>query len=170
MRLFTLILAITSTTLACFSQDITQLEKRNGFKDIKLGMIVDSLRGIKFKKEIKEKDEFPAKVYSVEHPDFANVGEVKIDHIEVKAYKDILYEISVVTSKDIRLMKALESLYGKADYDMKTEVYFWRTDNMVLKFKSHGRHHLELLYTSYVVHRMMKADKDHKVDDIANDF
>jgi hypothetical protein len=154
MRLFTFILAITSTTIACFSQDITQLEKRNGFKDIKLGMIVDSLRGVKFKKEIKEKDEFPAKVYSVEHPDFTKVGEV----------------ISVVTSKDTRLMKALESLYGKADYDMKTEVYFWRTDNMVLKFKSHGRHHLELLYTSYVVHKMMKADKDQKVDDIANDF
>jgi hypothetical protein len=170
MRSLTLILVMLSTTIASLSQDISQLEKRNGFKDIKLGMIVDSLRGVKFKKEIKEKDEFPAKLYSVEHPDFSNVGEVKVDHIEIKAYKDILYEISVVTAKDTRLMKALESLYGKADYDMKTEVYFWRTDNMVLKFKSHGRHQLELLYTSYVVHKMMKADKDQKVDDIANDF
>ncbi len=170
MRSLTFILAMLSTAIACYSQDISQLEKRNGFKDIKLGMIVDSLRGVKFKKEIKEKDEFPAKLYSVEHPDFSQVGEVKVSEIEVKAYKDILYEISVVTQKDTRLMKALESLYGKADYDMKTEVYFWRTDNMVLKFKSHGRHHLELLYTSYAVHKMMKADKDQKVDDIANDF
>jgi hypothetical protein len=170
MRSLTFVLVMLSTTIACSSQDISQLEKRNGFKDIKLGMIVDSLRGVKFKKEIKEKDEFPARVYTVEHPDFSQVGEVKVSEIEVKAYKDILYEISVVTQKDTRLMKALESLYGKADYDMKTEVYFWRTDNMVLKFKSHGRHHLELLYTSYAVHKMMKADKDQKVDDIANDF
>lgn len=170
MRLFAPVLLMLTTTLVCFGQDISQLEKRKGFKDIKLGMVVDSLRGIKLKKEFKEKDEFPAKLYTVEHADFASIGEVKVDRIEVKAYKDLLYEISVVTSKDTRLMKALESIYGKADYDMKTEVYFWRTDNMVLKFKSHGRNHLELLYTSYAIHKMMKADKDRKVDDIANDF
>jgi hypothetical protein len=170
MRSLTLALLMLGATTLCFGQDISQLEKRNGFKDIKLGMIVDSLRGVKFKKEIKEKGEFPAKLYAVEHPDFANVGEVKVDHIEIKAYKDFLYEISVVTQKDTRLMKALESLYGKAEYDMKTEVYFWRTENMVLKFKSHGHRHLELLYTSYAVHKMMKADKNQKVDDIANDF
>lgn len=170
MRSVIAVLLMMCTPLVCIGQDISQLEKRNGFKDIKLGMIVDSLRGIKLKKEFKEKDEYPAKLYTVEHPDFSNVGEVRIDHIEVKAYKDILYEISVVTPKDTRLMKALESLYGKADYDMKTEVYFWRTENMVLKFKSHGRHRLELLYTSYAVHKMMKADKNQKVDDIANDF
>src|SRR5688572_25626941 len=99
MKSVSLILMIVSVSLSSYGQDITQLEKRNGFKDIKLGMVVDSLRGIKFKKEFKEKDEFPAKLYTVEHPDFSNVGEVKIDQIEVKAYKDLLYEISVVTKK-----------------------------------------------------------------------
>jgi hypothetical protein len=164
------ILIMMLTTVVCFSQNLSELEKRNGFKDIKLGMIADSLRGIKFKKDFKERDEFQAKLYTVEHPDFAAIGEVKVDEIEVKAYKDLIYEISVVTKKDTRMMKALESLYGKADYDMKTEVYFWRTDNMILKFKSHGRNHLELTYTSYGIHKMMKADKNQKVDDIADDF
>jgi hypothetical protein len=169
MRLLTIFLLVAAFQTAV-SQDISELEKRNGFKDIKLGMIADSVKGAKFKKEFKEKDEFPAKLYTVEHPDFARVGEVKIDHIEIKAYKDLVYEISVVAAKDTRLMKALESLYGKADYDMKTEVYFWRGTTLILKFRSHGRNHLELLYTSFPIHQMMKADKNQKVDDIADDF
>jgi hypothetical protein len=169
MRLLTIFLLVAAFQTSV-SQDISELEKRNGFKDIKLGMIADSVKGAKFKKEFKEKDEFPAKLYTVEHPDFARVGEVKIDHIEIKAYKDLVYEISVVAAKDTRLMKALESLYGKADYDMKTEVYFWRGTTLILKFRSQGRNHLELLYTSFPIHQMMKADKNQKVDDIADDF
>jgi hypothetical protein len=152
------------------AQGISELEKRNGFKDIKLGMVADSVKGVKFKKDIKEFDEFPAKLYSVEHPDFASIGEVKVDRIEIKAYKNLVYEISVVTVKDTRLMKALESIYGKADYDLKKEFYFWRTDNLVLKFRPHGRNHLEMLYVSYAAHKVMRADKNQKVDDIANDF
>lgn len=170
MKLRTTGFVILIATFHCLSQDISQLEKRNGFKDIKLGMIADSVKGVKFKKEIKEKDEFPAKEYSVEHPDFSSIGEVKVNRIDIKAYKDLVYEISVITAKDLRLMKALESLYGKSEYDIKSEVYFWRTNDIVLKFRPHGRGHIELLYTSYVIHKMMKADKEQKVDDIANDF
>jgi hypothetical protein len=170
MRLTILSLCSICLVNICLGQDISELEKRNGFKTIKLQMIADSIKGIKLKKEFKEKDEFPAKLYSVEDPSLTSIGEVKVDRIEVKAYKDLVYEISVVTQKDTRLMKALESLYGKAEYDIKNESYFWRSDNMVLKFKSHGRAHLELLYISYTVHKMMKTDKNQKVDDIANDF
>jgi hypothetical protein len=67
-------------------------------------------------------------------------------------------------------MKALESLYGKADYDIKNETYFWKTDNLILKFQSEGKHRLELLYVSFGILKSMKDDKDQKVDDIANDF
>lgn len=170
MRLQLIIVLLVTIVQTSISQDIQELEKRNGFKDIKLGMIADSVKGVKFKKEFKEKDEFPAKLYTVEHPDLARIGEVKIDRIELKAYKDLVYEISVIADKDTRLMKALESLYGKADYDMKSEVYFWRGTTLILKFRAHGRGHLELLYTSFPIHQMMKADKNQKVDDIANDF
>src|SRR5882672_5303214 len=61
-----------------YGQNLAELEKRNGFKDIKLGMVVDSLKGIKFKKEFMEREEFPAKLYTVEHPDYEKIGEVKI--------------------------------------------------------------------------------------------
>ena len=88
-------------------QSIPELERRNGFKDIKLGMVVDSLKGVKFKKDFKERDEFDAKLYSVENPDYAKIGEVGVSKIEVKTYKNLIYEIQVVTEKDVRLMKAL---------------------------------------------------------------
>jgi hypothetical protein len=152
------------------AQDLSELERRYGFKDIRLETIPDSVKGVKLLREFKEKEEYPAKLYSVSHDNYAKIGEVKIREIELKAYKDQIYEISVVADKDVRLMKALESLYGKADYDIKNETYFWKTDNLILKFRSAGRNQLELLYTSYVMHKMMKEDKKKKVDDIANDF
>ena len=151
-------------------QDISELDKRNGFKGIKLGYPIDSIQGSKLQKEFKERNEYPAKLYEVDHPDYQTIGEVKITKIELKTYKDLIYEIRVIAHKDPRLMKALESLYGEADYDIKNETYFWKTENIILKFQSEGKNRLELLYVSLTLLKSMKDDKDRKVDDIANDF
>jgi len=151
-------------------QDLSELDKRRGFKNIQLGCPIDSIPGTKLQKEFKEHDEFPAKLYEVDHADYQTIGEVKITKVELKTYKDLIYEIRVVTHKDTRIMKALESLYGKADYDIKNETYFWKTDSLILKFQSEGKHRLELLYVSFALLKSMKDDKDKKVDDIANDF
>jgi len=161
---------LVGVTVSSFSQDIGELEKRNGFKDIKLGSIADSVKGAKFKKEFKERDQFPAKLYSVSHPDYDQVGEVKVKEIELKSYKDFIYEIRIVTHKDPRLMKALQALYGKPEYDIINEIYFWKTRDILLKFQSQGKNHLELIYISYPVIAMMKVDKEKKVGDIANDL
>jgi hypothetical protein len=162
-------LVIPAYTLTAQSNN-PELEKRNGFKDIKLGMPVDSLKGSKFKKDFKEQDEFLAKLYEVENPAYATIGEVTVDKVEVKTYKDLIYQVHVVTEKDPRLMKALESIYGRADYDMKRETYFWRSQNIVLKFRSKSKNQLEMIYTSFPVLGMMKKDKSKKVQDIADDF
>ena len=167
---FIVFLLVNATLASAFQKDTTELEKRNGFKDIKLASIVDSVKGVKFKKDFKEKDIYPAKLYSVDHPDYEKIGEVKVSKIELKAYNSLIYEISVIADKDPRLMKALESLYGKSEYDIKNETYFWKGDTVVLKFRSHGKHHLELTYYSYPVLKLMKTDKEKKVDEIANDF
>lgn len=154
----------------CFGQDTTELDKRNGFKDIKLGYPIDSVVGYKLQKEFKEKDEFPAKLYTVENTEYEKIGEVKVNKVELKTYNNLIYEIKVVANKDSRLMKALESIYGKADYDVKNDTYFWKTENLILKFQSEGKNRLVLLYISYGLHRAMKDDKNKKVEDIANDF
>lgn len=171
MQKYTLFLLLSIATVAACAQNIDELERRNGFKDLKLGILIDSVKGDKrLKKEIREQDEFPAKLYSIENPDYHNIGEVQVSKVEIKTYKDIVYQIHVVTDKDPRLMKALESIYGPAAYDMKKETYFWKTPALILKFRSYSRNQLEMIYSSYVVLRMMKDDKGRKVEDIADDF
>lgn len=158
--------------LACtaFSQKIAELDRRNGFKDVKLGMRIDSVAGVKLKKEFKEQEEFDARLYSIENPTLASIGEVPVNRVEAKTYKDLIYQIHVVTDKDPRLMKALEKIYGLAEYDMKRETYFWRGENLVLKFRAISKSQLEMIYTSFPVLEMMKTDKNKKVQDIADDF
>ncbi|HET9486241.1 MAG TPA: hypothetical protein VFO54_02355 [Chryseosolibacter sp.] len=171
MLKYTLLLLITICAVVAGAQDIVELERRNGFKDLKLGMHIDSVKGEKkFKKDFKEQDEFPAKLYSVQDAGLEKIGEIPVARIEVKTYKDLVYQIDVVTNKDPRLMKALESIYGLAGYDMKKETYFWKGETLILKFKSVSRNQLEMIYTSYPILAMMKADKGKKVDDIADDF
>lgn len=153
-----------------FAQDISELEKRNGFKDIKLATPVDSVKGARYRKDIREAGEFEAKLYTVEDPAYEKIGEVAIKKLELKAYRGYIYEITVVTEKDPRVMKALESIYGLAEYDMKNETYFWKSDDITLKFRAHNRNSLELIFHSALVRKMMKEDKEKKVEAIADDF
>ncbi|MBX2945567.1 MAG: hypothetical protein KF725_07015 [Cyclobacteriaceae bacterium] len=154
-----------------FTQDdLTELDKRNGFKNIKMGMHIDSVAGSKFKKDFKEKGHYPAKLYEVIDPENASIGEVAVNKIEVKTYKDLIYEISVITAKDTRLMKGMESALGKPIYDVRNESYTWMGKNLTLKFRPASKTTLELLYSSAIIRRMMEEDKKKKIDDIADDF
>jgi hypothetical protein len=166
LALITLILIVSPIR----AQKIAELDRRNGFKDLKLGMAIDSVKGYKLKKEFKERDEFEAKLYAVENENYNLIGEVPVNRVAVKTYKNLIYQIQIVTDKDTRIMKALESIYGLAEYDHKRETYFWRGQSLVLKFKSYSKTQLEMIYTSFPVLAMMKEDKGKKVQDIADDF
>lgn len=170
MHSFLLTLFLFSIAWLASAQDISELERRHGFKDIQLQSAIDSVKGAKFKKDIKEKNEFDARLYTIDHPDYKKIGEVKVKEIEVKAYNGLIYEITVLADKDPRLMKALESLYGKSEYDLKNETYFWRSESLTLKYRAQGKNNIEMTYSSFVIHKLMKDDKNKKVDDIANDF
>ncbi len=148
----------------------SELAKRNGFKDIKLGMLADSVKGAVFKKEIVAHKEFPAKVYEVAHPEYAKVGSVPVKRIELKTYKGLIYEIIVHTDKDPQIMRGLEKSYGKAIYSIRMETYYWTApDTLSLIFKGHNKH-LALTYRSVPVIKMMYADKGRKIEEIAEDF
>jgi len=171
MLRYTLLLLGVVICFTAGGQDIAELERRNGFKDLKLGLSIDSVKGEKkLKKEFKEQDQFPAKLYSISNPDYERIGEVGVNRVDVKTYNDFVYQIHVVTEKDPRLMKALESIYGQAAYDMKRETYFWKGNTLILKFRSLSRNQLEMIFTSYEIIRMMKDDKGKKVEAIADDF
>jgi hypothetical protein len=152
------------------AQDVAELSRRNGFKDIKLGTPIDSVKGTEFKKDIKEKNEFAAKLYEVSHPDYKNIGEVTIKKIQLKTYKDLVYEIVVITNKDTRLMKGMVKSFGEPKYILTTDTYNWLADSLSLTFKNHSKSEIKLTYRSFPLLKRMLADKGKKVDDIAQDF
>ena len=156
----------------CFSlaQDLAELDRRAGFKDIKLGSHIDSIKGASFKKDIKEKNEFPAKLFEVDNDEYKSIGEVKVKKVELKTYKEFIYEIIVITSKDTRLMKGMQKSFGKPIYILPTDTYNWKTEKLSLTFKDHSKNELRLNYRYYPIIRKMQEDKGKKIDEIAEDF
>lgn len=152
------------------AQPDSELARRNGFKDIRLGAPVDSVKGVKPLKDILEKNEYPAKLYEVNHPAYASIGEVKVKKVELKSYKGLIYQIDVITNKDTRLMKGMEKAYGKPKYIVPTDSYNWTADSLSLTFKAHSKREIKLTYRSYPVLKQMRVDKGKKIDDIADDF
>jgi hypothetical protein len=152
------------------NQNVDELIKRNGYKGIRLGNPVDSIKGSEFKKDFIELKEFPAKLYEINNAEFMKVGEVEVNKVEVKVYNGLIYEIIVTAPKDPRIMRALEKLYGKPIYSLRSESYYWRAaDQLSLVYKGHHKE-IKLLYKSYPMIRMMYADKKKKLEEIAEDF
>mgnify|MGYP000849638701 CR=1 FL=1 len=164
------LVALILLSSGLFAQDLAELDRRNGFKDLKLGTPIDSVQGAVFKKEIKEKNEFPAKLYEVENDAYKTIGEVRVKKIEVKTYKDKVYEIIVITQKDIRLMKGMEKSFGKPAYMTPTDSYNWNTKTLSLTFRDHSKNELRLTYRCYPLLQQMRLEKSKKIDDIAADF
>lgn len=169
MKRILFVIALFSTLSKSDAQDITELNRRNGFKDIKLGSSIDSIKGATLKKEFKEKNEFEAKLYEVNHIDYKTIGEVEVKNLQLMTYKDLVFKIVVSTSKDPRVMKALEKSYGKATYVVRTTSYNWAAENLSLTFKTH-KNKIDLIYRSYPVLRKMAEDKGKKIEEIAEDF
>ena len=163
-----LLLFSLATTLS--AQDLAELERRNGFKDLKLGTLIDSVKGAEFQKEVREKNEFPAKLYEVHNDNYKHIGEVKVKSVEVKTYKDLVYEIIVITHKDTRLMKGMTKSFGQPKYILTTDTYNWLGESLSLTFKDYSKHEIKLTYRSFPVIKMMFADKGKKIDAIAEDF
>lgn len=165
-----LFLLAASSPFLLVSQDVGELEKRNGFKDLRLGMFVDSIRGVELKKELKEKNEFPVQLYAFEDEAYQGIGEVKIKKIELKAYKGLVYEIVVITEKDTRLMKGMIKTFGEPKYILTSDTYNWVAPSLSLTFKDHSKKQIKLTYRYYPVLKMMLEDKGKKIDAIAEDF
>ncbi len=169
-QLFFLLLVWAPLFGTAQNQNVDELIKRNGYKDIRLGNPVDSIKGSEFKKDFIEFKEFSAKLYEVKNEEYMKVGEAEVDKIELKVYNGLIYEIIVTAHKDPRIMRALEKLYGKPIYSLRSESYYWRAaDQLSLVYKGHHKE-IKLLYKSYPMIKMMYADKKKKLEEIAEDF
>ena len=165
---FTLLL-ITGNLMLLRAQNVAELDRRNGFKTIKLGSPIDSVKGAVLKKAFLEKEEFLARLYETENAEYKAIGEVAVREIQLMTYKNLIYKIVVTAEKDPRLMRALEKSFGKAVYVLRTTSYSWKSETLSLTFLAH-KNDIELTYRSYPVYKMMLEDKGKKVDVMADDF
>jgi hypothetical protein len=162
-----LFLVVVTATL--FGQTISELDRRNGFKSIKLGNPIDSVKEAIFKKDIIELKKFPAKIYETKHEDYLSIGEVVVKKVQLKTYKNLVYEINVLLPKDQRVMQGLEKSFGAATYSVRLHAYYWNAENLSLVFKA-DKKKIQLTYKSAPIIKMMHDDKNQKVEQVAEEF
>jgi len=165
--IISLLLILINSSL--WAQNTAELDRRNGFRNIKLGNPIDSVKEAVFKKDIMEQKMYPAKIYETRHTDYKSIGEVAVKKIELKTYKDLIYQINIVLPKDPRVMQGLEKSYGEATYSVRLHAYYWKAENLSLIFKGDGKQ-IHLSYKSAPMLKMMNEDKSKKVDQVAEQF
>lgn len=161
-----LLLFINACLLA---QNTSELDRRNGFRNIKLGSPIDSVKEAVFKKDIIELKMFPAKIYETKHTDYKSIGEVVVKKLQLKTYKSLIYEINVYLPKDPRVMQGLEKTYGVSTYSVRMHAYYWKAENLSLVFKGDGKK-IHLTYKSAPMLKIMHEDKNKKVEQVAEEF
>jgi len=165
-----LICAVLFLPATSHGQDIAELARRNGFKDIKLGSPVDSVKGAVFVKDMVELKEFDTKLYNVKNPAYEKIGDVNVISVQLKVYNGLIYQIIVTTPKDPRIMKGLEKSYGKATYSIRTESYYWRVPEEISLVYKGGKKDVVLTYHAYPMVKIMYGDKKKKIEEVADDF
>jgi hypothetical protein len=155
--------------LGLLAQDTTELERRNGFKTIKLGSPIDSVKGAVFKKDFIERKEFAAKKFITLHPDYNTIGEVTVKKVELLTYNGLIYEIHVYVPKDPRVMASLEKAFGAATFSVRMKAYFWKAETLSLIYQG-DKKLVHLTYRSAPMVKRMYADKNKKAEDIMQGF
>lgn len=159
---------LTANTI--LAQGGEALDKRNGFKDIKMVSLVTAYDGLEFSKAIED-EEFPdANLYTAKKGHYENIGSLKIYNLEVKVYKDSIFEIRVITEKDPKLYKGLKKAFGTPEFAYRSGKYYWKSKRLMLTYSSYSSNKIEMVYRSFVMKGKLKADKEEEVNDIVSDF
>jgi len=163
------LILILSTTF-CLAQSRENLEQKGGFQDIKLGTSPKSNQNLEFKKDY-ELEEIPlAYLYTPVKGAYERIGDIKVHSLEVWSFEDKIYEINIVTENDPRVFQGLEKAFGKAGYEIASDSYIWRTDDLKLSFKKYKRSKLQMVYHSNHIGRWVRESKAEKIESVAEDF
>lgn len=166
-----ILIATTITGGVAFAQASEELEKRYGFKDIRLESVIDDYSDFEFVKEI-EHDKFKgAKLYENKKGTFESIGSVAVNTVELKTYKDKIFEIRVETEMDPKLYQGITKALGEdGKWSARNKSYYWSSENLNLQFKKISRRKLQLLYYSTAMERSLKEEKKEAVEEISDDF
>jgi hypothetical protein len=163
------VLIICSQCSGVYAQDLEELEKRYGFKDLRLESSVGDYKKLESVKHKKAKIEGISSFQAVKGS-YLSIGKIKIHKVKVLAYDSMIYEISVITEKNPDLYKGLEKAFGKPQITVGYGAYTWKTENLSLTFRSHSKSKLELRYHAYAFEQWLKEEKQEKIQDVSSDF
>ena len=169
MRITVLMLFLL-LSVAAEGQDVRALDKRNGFKDIKVNTSVLDYEGLEYKKDIEDKIFPEAKIYVPIKGYYESIGNLKIYDLEVKTYRDSIFQIIVVTDKDPNLYKGLKSAFGEPEYHYRAGFYHWTAENLRLSYTPYQKDKIEMKYESFLMRNKLKKDKEEVVEAIVDDF
>lgn len=165
-----IIIGLLLITSGVFAQGPEELEKKNGFQDIKMASLVTNYEGLEYKKNIQD-EVFPeAKLYTPKKGYYESIGSLKIYDLEVKTYKDSIFEIRIITEKDPKLYKGLKKLFGEPKYAYIGNKYVWNAEHLQLAYSSYSNNKIEMVYISFLMREKLKKEKKQEVEDIADDF
>lgn len=163
-------LSLLMIQINLFGQDLWELDRRNGFKDLKLGSNVEQYEGVVLVGPAEDESVPEGKRYTSKSGYYQDIGGIKITGLDVNVYRSQIYSISVKTVKDPNLLKALRKAFGKSAQILGNTSYEWKTDKLILVYRSYSKQEIELFYNSFDMRKKMKQDKDKKVQEIADDF
>lgn len=163
--LFTFFILIGSISLFAQNQE---LDKRNGFKNIKLLSKATDYNELKLS---KTQDEENKAIYVRSSGSLSKIGDIQIKDLNVYTYNDIIYRIEVATGKNTQLFKGLQKAFGKAKFAVVTNVYLWQGENVKLTFASeNGGKRIVMNYSAPKIKEIIKKDEEQKLQNLSDDF
>jgi len=151
-----------------FGQANEELDKRNGFKDIKLLSKIDQYDNLEIDKQL-DPEHFIGQ-YKRTRSSYPSIGEIEVKDLTLLTYKGIVYQINIVTAKNPQLYKGLVKAFGKAQHSVRYQKYFWEGKNVKLTFESIASNKLQLIYYAKGIKKIMKSDKIKKIEQLATEF
>jgi hypothetical protein len=167
MRVLTTIIFLSLSTF-CYSQLSDELDKRNGFKDLKILSDVATYPGLEYWK-VDKSQPYHA-IYKAKKGSYDKIGDVDISKVTVYTYRKLIFKIEVITEKDEKLFRSMEKAYGKITSSMAYSYSYWDGEKIRLKYETVGSKKIQLTYISKEIKKIIALDKRKDVDSLSTEF
>lgn len=163
--LFTLLILVGSISL--YAQN-NELDERNGFKNIKLLSKATDYPELKFDKQ--QAEEFKA-IYVSKPGYLESIGDIQIKDFKAYTYKDLIYQIEIITNKEPELFKGLEAAFGNAKFSVVGNEYVWQGTKVKLTYSSiKGGKKTIMTYSAPEIKDIIKQDEQAEIKQLSEDF
>ncbi len=166
--LFLILLIIIGYNAKTSAQNGEELDRRNGFKNIKLLTDINDSPGLEFSREIKDKPDYA--IYKPKKGQYDKIGDIDIKKLDVYVYRKLIYQIDITTEKSEKLFKSLEKAFGKINTSMVSKNAFWEGMKVRLNYSVEGYNKMILRYRSKEIDEIIARDNKKAIDSLSTEF